>query len=81
MTYKCHEDSGWQLNVDLGQLVEHWPHDLEVVGSNPAGENFLTILFCSSLCKDLSDNLTETPIVKNSIATSPRKQENIAIFS
>ena len=22
--------------------------------------------FCSSLCKDLSDNLTETPIVKNS---------------
>ena len=24
--------------------------------------------FCSSLCKDLSDNLTEKPIVKNSIA-------------
>ena len=30
---------------------------------------FLTIFFffCSSLCKDLSDNLTETPIVKNSL--------------
>ena len=23
--------------------------------------------FCSSLCKDLSDNLTEMPIMKNSI--------------
>ena len=35
--YKGHEDSGWQLNVDLAQLVEHWP---EVLGSNPTGDNF-----------------------------------------
>ena len=32
-----------------------------------SGGNFWRIFFCSSLCKDLSDNLTETPIVKNSI--------------
>ena len=54
--YKCHEDSGWQLNVDLAQLVRHWPKDLEVLVSNPTGGNFWRILFCSSLCKDLSDN-------------------------
>ena len=63
--YKGYEDSGWQLNVDLAQLVRHWPEDLEVLVSNPTGGNFLTIFFCSSLCKDPSDNLTETPIVKN----------------
>ena len=59
---KGHEDSGWQLNVDLAQLVRHWPHDLEILVSNPAGGNFWGIF----LRKDLSDNLTETPIVKNS---------------
>ena len=36
-------------------------------GCNPHWWQFLTIFFCSSPCKDLSDNLTETPIVKNSI--------------
>ena len=37
-------------------------------GFNPHWGQYLTIFFCSSLCKDLSDNLTETPIVKNSNA-------------
>ena len=64
--YKDHEDSGWQLNVDLAQLVRHWPHDLEVLVSNHTGGNFWRNFFCSSLSTDLSDNLTETPIVKNS---------------
>ena len=64
--YKGHEDSGRQLNVDLAQLVRHWPEDLEVLVSNPIGGIFWRIFFCSSLCNDLSDNLTETPIVKNS---------------
>ena len=36
-----------------------------VPGFNPHWGQFLTKFFCSSLCKDLSDNLTETPIVKN----------------
>ena len=35
-------------------------------GFNPYWGQFLTKFFCSSLYKDLSDNLTETPIVKNS---------------
>ena len=38
--YKGHEDSGWQLNVDLAQLVRHWPDDPEVLVSNPTGGNF-----------------------------------------
>ena len=38
--YKGHEDSGWQLNIDLAQLVRHWPHDLEVLVSMPTGGNF-----------------------------------------
>ena len=33
----------------------------------PLGATFDNF-FCSSLCKDLSDNLTEMPIVKNSIS-------------
>ena len=65
--YKGHGDSGWQLNVDLAQLVEHWPYDPEVLVSIPTGGNIWRIFFCSSLCKDLSHNLTEMPIVKNSI--------------
>ena len=64
--YKGDEDSRWQLNVDLAQLVRHWPEDPEVLVSNPTGGNFWRIFFCFSLCKDLSDNLTEMPIVKNS---------------
>ena len=51
----------------LAQLVRHWPEDPEVLVSIPTWGQFLTKFFCSSLCKDLSDNLTETPIVKNSI--------------
>ena len=35
-------------------------------GFNPHWGQFLTNFFCPSLCKNLSDNLTETPIVKNS---------------
>ena len=38
-------------------------------GFKPHWAQFLTKFFCSSLYKDLSDNLTETPIVKNSIIT------------
>ena len=53
----------------LAQLVRHWPEDLEVLVSIPTGGNFWRIFFCSSLYKDLSDNLTETPIVKNSTDT------------
>ena len=55
-----------QPNSDLAHLEEHYTDDLEVVSSNPWGQ-FLTkfILFCVTL--DLSDNLTETRIVKNSI--------------
>ena len=50
----------------LAQLVRHWPEDPEVLVSIPTGGNFWRNFFCSSLCKNLSDNLTETPIVKNS---------------
>ena len=32
--YKGHEDSNWQLNVDLAQMVRHWPEDPEVLVSN-----------------------------------------------
>ena len=58
--YKGQEDSGWQLNVDLAQLMiqRSW-------FQSPLGAIF-DEFFCSFLCKDLSDNLTETPIVKNS---------------
>ena len=62
--YKGHEDSGWQLNIDLAQFVEHWHDHPEVLGSIPTGAIF-DDFFSSSLCKDLSDNLTEKPIVKN----------------
>ena len=51
----------------LAQLVRHWPEDPEVLVSIPTGSNFWRNFFCSSLSKDLSDYLTETPIVKNSI--------------
>ena len=50
----------------LAQLVEHWPHDLEVLVLIPTGGNFWWIFFCPSLCKDLLDNLTGMSIVKNS---------------
>ena len=51
----------------LAQLVRYWPEDREILVSIPTGGNFGQIYFCSSLRKDLSDNLTETPILKNSI--------------
>ena len=38
--YKGHEDSGWQLNVDLAQLVEHGHDDPEVMGSILTRGNF-----------------------------------------
>ena len=49
-----------QPNSDLDQLVEHETDDPEFVSSNPT----LDILFCVTL--DLSDNLTEMRMVKNS---------------
>ena len=52
--YKGHEDSGWQLNVDLAQMVGHWPHDPEVLVSNSTGGQFLTIFFalpCLKICQ------------------------------
>ena len=45
----------------LAQLVRHWPEDLEDFQSPMGG------IFDNSLCKDLSGNLTEMPMVKNSI--------------
>ena len=39
------------------------------MGSIPTGDDFWWFFFCSSLCKDLSDNLTETSVVKNSNIT------------
>ena len=50
----------------LAQLVNHWPEDLEGLVSIPTGGNFLTNFFLLFLCKDLSDNLTEMPIMKSS---------------
>ena len=38
--YKDREDLGWQLNVDLAQLVRHWPEDPESLVSNPTAGNF-----------------------------------------
>ena len=35
--YKGHENSGWQLNADLAQLVRYWPEDLEVLFSSQQG--------------------------------------------
>ena len=51
----------------LAQLVEHYSNDQEVMDSKPTGGNFWRIFFSSSLCKYLSDNLTETSIMKNAI--------------
>ena len=42
------------MNVDLAQLVRHWPEDLEVLVSNPTGGKFLTIFFafpCVKICQ------------------------------
>ena len=49
--YKGHEDSGWQLNVDLAQLVRLWPEDLEVLASIPTGGNWIFFaLPCVKIC-------------------------------
>ena len=50
MTLKGHDDSFWQLNVDLAQLVMHWPEDLEILVSNPIGGNFWRIFFFALPC-------------------------------
>ena len=59
--YQTKENSLQTSSTDssLAQLAEHGTDDLEVVSSNPTGDNFLTkfILFCVTL--DLSDNLPE----------------------
>ena len=52
--YKSHEDSGWQLNVDLAQLVEHWLDDPEVMGSILTGAIFDELFFalpCVKICQ------------------------------
>ena len=52
--YKGHEDTGWQLNIDLAQLVWHWPNDLEVLVSNPTRGNFWRFFFarpCVKICQ------------------------------
>ena len=41
--YKGHEDSCWQLNVDLAQLVRHWPEDPEIQVSNPIFDEFFLL--------------------------------------
>ena len=63
---KLTSEISWPTDSYLAQLVRHWPEDPEVLVSIPTEGNFWRIFFCSSLWKDLSDNLTETPIVKNS---------------
>ena len=45
--YKGLDDSHPQPNSDLAQLAEHGTDDLEVVSSNPTGDNFWQNLFCS----------------------------------
>ena len=64
--YKGLNDSYVQPNSDLAQLAEHETDDPEVVCVQTPLGNFLTkfILFCVTL--DLSDNLTEMRIEKNS---------------
>ena len=52
--YKGHEDSGWQMNVNLAQLVRHWPEDLEVLVSLPTVSNFWRFYFalpCVKICQ------------------------------
>ena len=55
----------WPTHTTLAQSVEHQSDDLEVLDSIPTRCNFDKFVFCSSLCTDLSDNLTEKRIVKN----------------
>ena len=43
--YKDHKDLGWQLNVNLAQLVEHWHNEPEVLGSILTGGNFDEFFF------------------------------------
>ena len=50
----------------IAQLAEHETEDPEVVNSNPTGE-FLTKFILFSVTLDLSDNLTEMCIMKNSM--------------
>ena len=57
----------------LGQLSEHQTDDLEVVSSNPSRGNVLTKFILCCITLDLSDNLTETRTVKNSIVHLSRR--------
>ena len=41
------------------------------------GQFLKKFFFCSSLCKDLTDNLTETPIVKNSMKYIPQRYKPV----
>ena len=41
LTVLGHEDSDWQLNVDLAQSVEHWHEDQRGSAFNLTGGNFL----------------------------------------
>ena len=54
-----------QAECWLSSVGRDWHDDPAVLGSIPTGGDFWRIIFDSSLCKDLSDNLTETHIVKN----------------
>ena len=62
--YKGHENSGWQLNVDLAQLVRYWPEDLEVLVSNPTGATFDEFFFalpCVKICQIIWQKLKWRP--------------------
>ena len=54
------------LPSSVGRALGWW---LGGHGFRPHREQFLTIFFCTSLHGDLSDNLTQTRIVKNPIAS------------
>ena len=52
----------------LAQLVRHWPEDPGGPWfQSPLGAIFDEFFFALPCVNNLSDNLTETPIVKNSI--------------
>ena len=66
--YKGHEDSGWQLNVDLAQLVRHWPEDPEVLVSIPLGTICDKINFalpCVKICQKCLSWKTQLSAIVN----------------
>ena len=63
--------------IMLAQSVEHLSYDLEVQGSIPTGGNFFALPRVEIY---MSDNLTETRIVKNPIVTrKPAVTPTVAI--